>query len=279
MTSLENRSSNNKQALLIGAMGGLGSETINHLVKNSWVVYAADSQKEVLTHYTQDQNITPLQMDITSMASIEDAYNLISGHTPGLDAIIHMAGVLKIGSLVELPESALEECLNTNLFGIYRVNRLFLPILMHRRGRIVVLSSEVGRQTAAPFNGIYSISKHALEAYSDALRRELRFLGIKVIKIQPGPFKTALTKNAEQFFTEAKEDSTYFKEQISRGITYLPKAYKNAHHPFHVAKTILKALESPSPKTAYPVKINMLRAILEFLPVKWADKLITKVLT
>jgi len=276
---LQHGTSNKKQALLIGALGGLGSETVKLLGNNGWHVYAADFQKEILTHYEQDHNITPLLIDITSIASIKDAFHLISGQTPGLDAVIHMAGVLRIGSLVELPDSDLEDCLNTNLLGIYRVNRIFLPLLLHQKGRIIVLSSEVGRQTAAPFNGIYSISKHALEAYSDALRRELRFLEIQVIKIQPGPFKTALTKNAEQLFTEAKENSTYFKEHISRGITYLPKVYKNAHQPVLVAKTIMKALESVRPRTAYQVKTNISRTILELLPVKWADMLITKVLT
>ncbi len=213
-------------------------------------------------------------MDITNDKSIEEAYKQISSQTGHLDAVIHMAGILKIGSLAELPVSDLEKALDVNLLGIYRVNKQFLPLLLHRKGRIIILSSEVGRQTAAPFNGIYSISKHAIEAYSDALRRELAFLGIKVIKIQPGPIKTSMTENAAQLFIKAEMSSTYFKKNLSKGISYLPKVYKNAHDPAIVARAVMKALKSSHPRTAYLVKPDKLRMLLDLLPAKWADILI-----
>jgi NAD(P)-dependent dehydrogenase (short-subunit alcohol dehydrogenase family) len=268
-----------KQVLLIGALGGLGSETTKLLVNQGWHVFAADIQQEVFTNYEHTNDVTPLRIDITDAESIKEAFDLVSGQTAGLDAVIHMAGILKIGSLAELPVSDLKEILDINLLGVYRINKQFLPLILQRKGRIIMLSSEVGRQTAAPFNGMYSISKHALEAYSDALRRELAFLGIKVIKIQPGPFKTAMTKNAEQLFIEAQKNSSYFKKNLSKGITYLPKVYTNAHHPVYVAKTIMKALESTHPKTAYSVKADVPRMMIDLLPVKWADKLIGKVLS
>ena len=268
-----------KQALLIGALGGLGSVTVKLLSKNGWHVFAADNQQDILDHFKQENNITPVFMDVTKTDTIEEAYQLISAQTPGLDAVIHMAGVLKIGSLAELPISELERALDINLLGVYRVNQLFLPLLLPRRGRILLLSSEVARQTAAPFNGIYTISKYALEAYSDALRRELAFLGIKVIKIQPGPFKTDMTKNAEQLFMEAQKQSVYFKNNLSKGISYLPRVYKKAHDPVRVARIIRKALESSHPRTVYKVKIDASRAILDCLPVRWADKIIRRVLS
>ena len=123
------------------------------------------------------------------------------------------------------------------------------------------------------------MSKHALEAYSDALRRELAFLGIKVIKIQPGPFKTSMTKHAEALFVEAENNSVYFKQHIKRGIPYLPKVYKNANDPIHVAKNVLKALTVKNPKIAYLIKPDLLRLMLDKLPVRWADKLIKMALS
>ena len=141
------------------------------------------------------------------------------------------------------------------------------------------MSSEVGNQMAAPFNGLYSMSKHALEAYSDALRRELAFIGIKVIKIQPGPFKTAMTKNAEKLFIEAEEQSQLFKKNLKKGIPYLPKVYKAAHDPIYVARAILKALESSNPKIAYSIRADKARKFLDWLPVSWADKIILKTLS
>lgn len=268
-----------KQALVIGALGGIGSACVEQLRIRGWYIFAADSQQEVLSVYKNMDNVTPLRIDITDDNAIANAVNQVSTQTTGLDAVINMAGILKVGSLVELPVSDLMETLEVNLIGIYRVNKQFLPLLLQRKGRIIILSSEVGRQTAAPFNGMYSISKHALEAYSDALRRELAFLGIRVIKIQPGPFKTKMTKGAEQLFTEAKEKSSYFKKNLSKGISYLPKVYGRAHNPLYLSKTILRALESAHPKTAYPVKTDVSRLILDVLPVKWSDYLIKRVLS
>jgi len=268
-----------KQVLLIGALGGLGSATAKLLSRDGWHIYAADFQADVFARYEHNPNITPVLMDITNADSIEKAFQFISSQTTGLDAVINMAGTLMVGSMVELPLKDLQKALDINLIGIYRVNKQFLPMLLERKGRIINLSSEVGRQTAAPFNGVYSISKHALEAYSDALRRELAFLGIKVIKIQPGPFKTFMTKNAEQLFIEAEKNSVYFKTNLAKGIPYLSKVYKSAHDPVHVAKVMNKALNSSNPKTAYRIKTDLSRMILDKLPEKWTDNLIKKILS
>jgi NAD(P)-dependent dehydrogenase (short-subunit alcohol dehydrogenase family) len=268
-----------KQALLIGATGGLGSATVKMLCNNGWHVFAADIGEDVFTFFENTGSITPLQIDITNAESVANTLQLVSGQTSHLDAIIHMAGILKIGSVAELPVTDLEKALDVNVLGIYSVNKKFLPLLLQRKGRIIILSSEVGRQTAAPFNGIYTISKHALEAYSDALRRELAFLGVNVIKIQPGPIKTSMTKHAAQLFAEAEKNSVFFKKNIAKGIAYLPKVYKQAGDPVIVAKAILKALESSRPKTAYLVRPDKMRMLLSLLPDKWADKLIKWILS
>lgn len=270
---------NKKKALVIGALGGLGSATVEILCDHSWHVFAADVREELLQKYAADDSVSPILIDLCDKESIHKAYESVSSETSGLDAIINMAGILQVGSMIELPLEALEKTLQINLVGVYQVNQQFFPLLMAKKGRIINLSSEVGRQTAAPFNGLYSISKHALEAYSDALRRELSFLGIKVIKIQPGPFKTQMTQNAEQLFLEAESQSHYFKKNLAKGLPYLPKVYNNAKNPQLVAKIILQALTTKSPKTAYAINMDRTRTILEYFPVKWVDVLIKKVLS
>lgn len=270
---------NRKTVLVIGAMGGIGESTVNLLVQGGWKVFAADISEKVRAVSDRFDHIIPIEIDITVQASIDAAVRLISGQTSGLDAIIHVAGILKIGSMIEVPVSELKTAFEINLFGIYRVNQSFFPLLNANKGRIVLLSSEVATQTAAPFNGIYSMTKHALEAYADALRRELAFLGIQVIKIQPGPIKSAMTLDAERQFISAESQSQYFKKNISKGIPYLPRVYKNAHEPQVVAKVILTALTAPNPQITYKVKFDTLRMILDRLPVRWADRLIKKILS
>jgi NAD(P)-dependent dehydrogenase (short-subunit alcohol dehydrogenase family) len=268
-----------KHVFISGAFGGIGRVTTQLLVGKGWQVFAGDQNPEIIPFYKDHQQVTPLLIDIRDPKAIEKAFKEISQKSDGLDAIITMAGILKVGSVAELPLDELKEILDINLLGMYEVNRRFLPLILQRNGRIVTMSSEIGKQSAAPFNGLYSISKHAVEAYSDALRRELAFLGIKVIKIQPGPFKTSMTRNAEKQFIEAKESSHYFKDNLKKGITYLPKVYKNAHDPEDVAKVILKALEATKPKIAYAIKPDLSRLILDLLPTRWGDFIIRKALS
>ena len=115
-----------KQVLLIGALGGLGSATAKLLSRDGWHIYAADFQADVFAWYEHNPNITPVLMDITNADSIEKAFQLISSQTTGLDALINMAGILMVGSMVELPLKDLQKALDINLIGIYRVNKQFL---------------------------------------------------------------------------------------------------------------------------------------------------------
>ncbi|MBP7477911.1 MAG: SDR family NAD(P)-dependent oxidoreductase [Chitinophagales bacterium] len=264
---------NKKTVLIIGASGGISSVTVEMLLKKGWHVFATDKQIQKDTK-REDKSIEWIDLDITNAHSVDRAYEIISQKTNGLDAIVHMAGTLSIGSLIEVPIEHMQHALEINLLGIYRVNQCFLPLLLKRKGRIIHLSSEVGIQAAAPFNGIYAITKHALEAYSDALRRELMFLGVKVIKIQPGPIKTEMTKSGEALFEKAAHESKYFKRQLNKGLAYLPAVYRRAHEPEVVAEVIARALIHESPKIAYQVVIDKTRMLLDILPTKWSDKLI-----
>ncbi len=109
----------------------------------------------------------------------------------GLDGVVNFAGILAVGSSSRSKETC-AACSTSTCMGTVRVNRALFPLVLARKGRIVNISSETGWQSGMPFNGPYAMSKHAIEAYSDSLRRELMFLGVQVIKIQPGPFRTAM---------------------------------------------------------------------------------------
>jgi NAD(P)-dependent dehydrogenase (short-subunit alcohol dehydrogenase family) len=268
-----------KNVLITGASGGVGQATASLLIRHGWRVFAADFTLGDQALSPSEDRLLPVQMDVTGRNSIQEAFQQISSQTEQLDAIIHMAGILRVGPLVEIPEDHLNRSLEVNMMGAFRVNRQFLPLLMPRPGRIVLLSSETGTQTAAPFNGPYAISKHALEAYADALRRELSLLGIRVIKIQPGPIQTEMTRGGEGQFREAAAASVHFRKALLKGTSYLPGVYRNACDPDVVAAVILKALESPSPRRAYRVKQDRIRDLLDRIPQGWSDQLIKKALT
>jgi NAD(P)-dependent dehydrogenase (short-subunit alcohol dehydrogenase family) len=266
-----------KQALITGGMGGLGKVTSGYLVSRGWHVFAADVIREN-AGIRQHPQITPVYTDITNETSVNDTLTFISGRTDGLDAIINLAGILVIGSVVEIPTREIERIMNINLLGSYRINKAFLPLLLKRKGRIINVSSETGWQTAAPFNGPYSMSKYALEAYSDALRRELCLLGIRVIKVQPGAFKTGLSKQVEDLFSNALKSTLLFRENISAAIDLVSNVYEKANDPERFAHIVFKSLKVRNPKTCYSVKPDRARSFLELLPVRWADRIYRRIL-
>ncbi|MBW2719232.1 MAG: SDR family NAD(P)-dependent oxidoreductase [Deltaproteobacteria bacterium] len=241
-----------KTALVTGAGGGLGHAMVERLVANGWKVFAADINKDALRSSMHDPDVLPVVVDVTDRESIRSAFEAVSSNTDRLDAIVNFAGIMGIGSLTDIPEERLARILDVNVMGTYRINKKFLPLVQAAQGRIVNISSETGWQSAAPFNGPYAMSKYAIEAYSTALRRELALLGIKVITIQPGPFRTDMVAGIERAFSQAEGETT--------------------NDPDILAQVIFTALTAKRPKPVYSVKPDPLRSALEKLPLRAIDQ-------
>lgn len=273
-----------KTALITGGTGGLGLATSRYLVSQGWQVFAADSNKVALDALTVESGITPLFMDVTQDDSVKAAFEQVSQQISHLDAIVNFAGILRVGSMVEMAEQTLSLLMDINVMGTFRVNKNFLPLIntlnaKQQKGRIINISSETGWQSGAPFNGAYAMSKHAIEAYSDALRRELQLIDIPVIKIQPGPFKTNMVASIEENFSKAAAESHFFQQHLTR-IKHLAMNEQNkAHPPELLAQIIHQALTTTKPKAAYSVKADKARSFLEILPTAWSDKLLKIVLS
>ena len=267
-----------KTALVTGAGGGLGHATVERLVANGWKVFEADLSKDMLRSSMHDPDVVPVVMDVTDNDSIGSAYDAIESQTDHLDAIVNFAGVMGVGSLTDIPEERLARILDINVMGTYRVNKKFLPLVEASRGRIVNLSSETGWQSAAPFNGPYAMSKHAVEAYSTALRRELALLGIKVITIQPGAFRTNMVAGIERAFTAAEAETPKFAPVLRKLKALAGKEIESARDPDILAQVIETALSAKRPKPVYSVKPDKLRSALEALPLRASDRLYLAVL-
>ena len=268
----------NKTALVTGAGGGLGHATVERLVAAGWKVFAADISEDLLRASMHDPDVVPLVMDVTSQESIQSAYDAVASQTDRLDGIVNFAGVMGVGSLTDIPEERLARILDINVMGTYRVNKTFLPLVEAAKGRIVNLSSETGWQSAAPFNGPYAMSKHAIEAYSTALRRELALLDIKVVTIQPGAFRTNMVAGIEKAFTAAEAETPKFAQVLRKLKTLAGKEIESARDPDILAQVIETALTTKRPKPVYSVKPDRLRSTLEKLPLRAADGLYIAVL-
>lgn len=268
----------NKTVLLTGGAGGLGSATTHYLAKKGWHVFVADFDADLLAKLEGLENISTVQIDVTNTNSVEKAVAEVAKQTDGLDAVINCAGILALGSMIEIDEAVLQRVIDVNFFGTYRVNKACFELLKNRRGRIVNISSETGWQSGAPFNGAYASSKHAIEAYSDSLRRELSFHKIPVIKVQPGPFKTDMVASIKANFDRAVDQSVYFKKILKKMSRMAVKTSQHGQEPEYLAKVLYQILKSSKPKAAYSIKPDPMRSALEYLPTKTADLLLKKAL-
>ncbi len=269
-----------KAAIVTGGCGGLGLALTERLASSGWRVFAADCNESGLAALADEPNVDPLYMDVTSSDSIATACATVSTEVGHLDAVVNFAGILRVGSLIEIEEQDLTRLLDINLLGTYRVNRAFFPLLnvAGHKGRIINVSSETGWHTAAPFNGPYAISKHGIEAYSDALRRELSIYDVAVICVQPGPFKTELVEGTVDGFAQAARKSALFKGQLAHFGGLVRRANAKAHDPAVLARVIHRALTDARPRSRYSVKADPGRSLLERLPIAVADTIFRKML-
>lgn len=265
-----------RTAFVTGAAGGLGAATTRLLVDRGWEVLAADLPGPSLEALGELPHVHPVPVDVTDADSVARAAADVP--TDGLDAVVTFAGVLRVGSVAEVDEADLRLVLDVNLLGTYRVVRALFDAVVARRGRIVVISSETGWQTAAPFNGPYAISKHAVEAYADALRREAALLGVHVTKMQPGPFRTDMVDGIRAAFASAAASSRHFGPVLERLGPRAASEVGRASDPALLAEAVHRALTSPRPRAAWSVRPDRTRSLLERLPTGVQDRLVVAAL-
>ena len=260
-----------------GAASGIGRATATMLARKGARVFALDMNGEGLRTLEQEAaGVTAIRTDLTSERSVAEAAERIRAGAQGLDGLINCAGILVAGALVEMPEAEIRRIMDVNVLGAFRATRALFPLLEGSKGRVVVVSSEAA-YFSAPFNGPYSMSKYALEAYSDALRRELALKGMKVAIIQPGPVRTALLNRTVPEFDRVLPNSKF--EHAMRRIRDLSsREWEKGAEPEEVARAILHALTARRPKIRYRVHNDLFRRVFTWLPASWADGVMNRML-
>ncbi|MCE7742829.1 MAG: SDR family NAD(P)-dependent oxidoreductase [Candidatus Heimdallarchaeota archaeon] len=261
-----------KVVLVTGAAHGIGQAITEYLASKGDIVIASDCDEEGLAKFDCDQKIHTVVMDVTDPKNIEEAVEVVKGITEGVDCLVNNAGLFIGGPLVEVELVDFEKIFDVNVLGYVRVTKAFFPLLKARKGRVVNMSSEVGR-IAFPFNGPYSMTKYSVEAFTDSLRREFMFLDMKVIAIQPGAIDTSLPEKTVESYQKYLKDSE-FETEMSRVWKVLGK--ERYADPKYVAKKVFKAIHKRNPRRRYRVKNNKQRKLLEFFPESWADYFIKK---
>jgi len=189
----------------------------------------------------------------------------LRGRTAQLDAIVHTAGIYDLDSLLELDETRFRRIFDVNLFGVYRVNRAFAPLLTSG-GRIVIVSSELAPLDPLPFTGLYAITKGALEQYAASLRMELQLLGISVSILRPGAVNTGLLGDSTRALDRFCEGTKLYPCNARRFKSIVDRVESRNVPPERIAQTVLKALRAKKPRLVYNVNRNPLLLLLDLLP-------------
>jgi NAD(P)-dependent dehydrogenase (short-subunit alcohol dehydrogenase family) len=262
-----------KYVLVTGAYGGMGKAVVQNLKEAGYFVFALDKRVE-----EAEENVLPIQVDVTDEASIQTAFSLVKEKTEELFAILHFAGIYMLDSLVEMDEKAFVSAFDVNVFGAFRINKTFLPLL-HKGSRILLTTSELAPLQPLPFTGLYAVTKSTLDKYAYALRMEVQLLGIDVVVLRPGAVKTDMlgvsTKALDKFCDQTKLytcNAKRFKRIVER------VEARNVS-PQKLAKKTIKILNKKHPKLIYTLNRNPLLLLLHALPARmqtWTIKQILK---
>lgn len=261
-----------KSILIVGVNGGMGKATASFLLEKGYVIYGIDCNDS-----SNVEGIKYFKVDITNINNIYKAYEIISNMTKDLYSIIHMAGIYMMESLLEISEEKMKKIFETNFLGVYRINKVFFPLLK-KDSRIIITSSELAPLDPLPFNGIYSITKSTLEKYAFSLRMETNLFGIKVSLIRPGAVKTNLLNTSMKELDSFCENTLIHKESSKNFSEIVNHVESKSVSPIKVAKKAYIALNSKRPKYIYNLNRNCLLKLLNILPDRFQVFIIKTIL-
>lgn len=271
--------------VITGASTGIGRACALHLDRLGFRVFAGVRREidgEALRE-TASTRLVPLMIDVTREESIAAAAVTVAFAEPqGLHGLVNNAGIVVPGPLEILPLDAIRRQLEINLLGTIAVTQAFLPQLRRARGRVVNMGS-INGLLSTPLSGPYSMSKFALEAFTDALRMELKPWGIEVAIVEPGSIRTPIWEKSvafgEEMYRQLAEEGRALYDPMIQGLR--DSARKIAGMgipPERVAEAVAHALTADRPRTRYLVgrDARFLRLLQRWLPDRLRDRIILR---
>lgn len=258
--------------LITGASSGIGKSLKDIFLQNNYHVIALDI-KEI----NPQDNLDSFFCDITNKESLQNVKNTLDKQNIKLDYIINVAGIHMMASLVESPLEEMQRLININLNGTMSVNRIFHSLLKEK-GRIIIITSEVASFDPMPFNGLYNVSKTALDTYAQALRQELNLLNQKVITFRPGAVKTPLCDSSLTGTQNLVDSTILYKKQAGKFLKLVTMFMGKPLPPTKMAKFIYKKSIKRHPKLIYKKHQNIGLVLLSILPKRWQCAIIKGIL-
>ena len=244
-----------KAVLVTGASSGIGLKITELLSAQGHYVYAGARSKDDLKMLDAMDNVEAVRLDVTKPRDIKAAVEQVEKGGRGLHGVVNNAGVAILAPLIDVAESELDFLFDVNVYGPYRITKAFAPMIIESQGRISNISSISGI-LSGPLYGPYSMSKHALEAYTDSLAREMARVGVKVSAVEPGNYKSKIGQNFCDRLAANREkyQSSIFQAELEAGLKRCEDDPQDTSpEPDAVAEAVMHALFSDEPKEHYMV--------------------------
>jgi len=265
-----------RSVLVTGTSSGIGDATARYLAARGCRVYGTVRNEEAAAKLREIPNVVPLLLDVTKPREIADAVRTIRGAGDGLYGLVNNAGLGELGMVSTWTDEELFHMFDVNVFGPFRMTNAFLPLLVASKGRIVNIGSQ-GGMLSKNYYGPYTMTKHALESYTETLRVELEPYGVIASVVQPGGIATNIGAASHEgtvarfrraqppFREEAEQILAYFTapapepsaERAGGGAqddaTAESESNRKPSSPVIVAEAVYDALFSPAPKLHYLV--------------------------
>lgn len=265
--------------VVTGASTGIGAATARELARRGFHVIAGVRRDQDADALRAD-GIEPVILDITEPDHIARLAARFGDDAPPLRALVNNAAIQINAPVETLPLPEWRRQFEVNLFGHVAVTQALLPALLRHTGRVVNISS-VGGRVAMPAYGPYAGTKFALEAVSDALRRELAPLGVRVVVVEPGAVRTDMPGRVVTATNAATSAMSPAQHERYGGLVHAINAQSAAHAPNgrsadDAARVIANAVTAAKPRTRYTVGRDaaLLTCLSRVLPDRVLDRIV-----
>ena len=261
-----------KTVLITGCSSGIGRETAHAFNDEGWTVYAtARNPADIETLGEAGCELATL--DVTDQSDVDRVADRILDEEGAIDALVNNAGYGQFGPIEDVSTAKVHRQFDVNVYGPHRLIKAVLPGMRRERDGTIINVSSVAGRVAFPGGGVYSGSKFAIEAMSDALRNEVDEFGIDVVVVQPGPVKTSFAeragREADPDEAEGVERSGAYEEfyDLFDDTQAIGGDGPGSIEPERVAAAILNAASATQPPArVQPGTVARIGVLARFLP-------------
>jgi NAD(P)-dependent dehydrogenase (short-subunit alcohol dehydrogenase family) len=241
--------------LVTGCRSGFGLSIAIRAAKKGHTVYAGLRDlrtKDELVRAAEGLDVRPVQLDVVDAEQREEVMRAITEAHGGVDALVNNAGVTAFGFQEQIREDELRRLFDVNVFAPFALTKLCLPSLRGRGGVVINISSMSGRN-GLPGLGAYASTKFALEGMTEALRHEMRPFGVRVVLVEPGPYKTDLSDPERFAAKDTFDPRSPYAPYVKKLQALFQKMEARMGDPNEVSELVVRLLDDPSPRLRYPL--------------------------